>query len=179
MEVEKWKKDETPYLIFQCTKCSRWLHVKTIQKTKKCFACGRTHQVKKFTDAGQIVKGMSAAINIVKNKQDELAVKEHGKKPDLRSEKDFYIATTLNKIQPPNIVSQKEKEFNTDYSNDFRTILMTLSKKHKRFPGYMIKILADEYKIPEVEFNLLRLKCITEGILIPLKNDYYTVKIPK
>ena len=62
MEEAAFKKDETPYLIYESSKCRQFMYVKTTQKGKKCLRCGRTHVVSKIIDSGEIVYGMSAAV---------------------------------------------------------------------------------------------------------------------
>ena len=82
-------KDESNYIVFSCTKCHQYSYVKTTQKTKKCLRCNRTHQVQTLLGSGEIVKGMTAAVERVKVLQNELAEKELGRSPGLVSSKGF------------------------------------------------------------------------------------------
>ena len=100
MEEIAFKKDESPYLVFTCKKCRQYSYVKTTQKTKKCLRCGRTHQVKDILSLGEIIYGMTAAVEVVKQKQTELAI------PEFRSEGDFVVIT--NKFPIMNIFWNKQ-----------------------------------------------------------------------
>jgi hypothetical protein len=91
MEKGKWKRDETPYLIFQCSKCQQYSYVKTTQKTKKCLRCNHTHQVQHLLGKGEIVKGMTAAVERVIILQNKLSRNNLGRNPDLVSEKGFSL----------------------------------------------------------------------------------------
>ncbi len=91
MEEVGWRKDENPYLIFTCSKCTQYLYVKTTQKSKKCLRCGRQHKVSSIINSGEIVKGMTKAVEMVKTRQNELAVEELGAKPEFRAGDDFTI----------------------------------------------------------------------------------------
>ena len=93
MEDVGFKKNETPYLVFACKKCKEFSYVKTIQKTKKCLRCGKTHQVRDILNKGEVVNGMTEAVNAVKRKQNEIAI------PEFRSGGDFVI-TASNTARP-------------------------------------------------------------------------------
>lgn len=172
--VEKpvFKKDETPYLVFACIKCRQYSYVKSSQKTKKCLRCGCSHQVKDLLNRGEIVYGMSLAVNTVKKKQNELAV------PEFRSHNDFVIETNRNPKIPKSHSSSK-----TAYGNDldneikFKSLLHNLSKMYRKFPAYMIEILAENSGIPKQELPLLIKEFKNKKFLIQLKEDdlYYKV----
>ena len=144
MEHKKWEKDSTPYLVFTCSKCKQYSYVKTTQKTKKCLRCGRTHQVKNILDKGEIVNGMSKAVNKVKELQNSLG------KAQFSSEKEFVLHFL--------------KRFNSEESKNpyvlFQNVLEKLIAKYKKVPCYMVEILAQEYGIPASEIRLLALKYI-------------------
>ena len=91
MEEAGWKKDEKPYLIFTCSKCKQYLYVKTLQKTKKCLRCGRQHKVSSIINSGEIVKGITKAVEMVKTLQNELVIKEIGNTPELRAIDDYTV----------------------------------------------------------------------------------------
>ena len=170
MEKPAFEKDETPYLVFACNKCQQYSYVKTSQKAKKCLRCGRSHQVKTILKEGEIVFGMSVAVNTVKRKQNELAI------PEFRSQSDFVIET---KSHSKNLKSSPYSKGNT--SNDksselkFMSVLYDLSKLYRKFPAYMIEIAAEEAGISRKEMHLLIDKFKKEGFLIPDKNEksYY------
>ncbi|MCK4859155.1 MAG: hypothetical protein KAS87_01200, partial [Candidatus Omnitrophica bacterium] len=110
MEEIAFKKDETPYLVFVCKKCRQYSYVKTVQKTKKCLRCGRTHQVKDILNLGEIVSGMTEAVNTVKRKQTELAI------PEFRSEGDFVVAT--NKFSTRTPIKKSKRKVLSDKDSD-------------------------------------------------------------
>ena len=172
MEISRWKKDETSYLIFSCSKCKRWLYVKITQKTKKCLNCNKSHPVQKMMERGYIVSGLSNAIATIKQKQNELALEEMGSSPDLKTEKAFIIPNncSLKKAVP------NPKVLDGDHEETFKALLIQLSKKYKQFPKYLIMLLAKEYELPNHQISILISRFTKLGLLIPLKNNYYTLK---
>ena len=97
MEEATFKKDENPYLIFECTKCKQFMYVKTTQKGKKCLRCGRTHTVSKIINSGEIVNGMTTAVEEVKKKQNEFGISALGHTPELRAFGDFKTSGSESK----------------------------------------------------------------------------------
>ncbi len=95
MEEAGFKKDETPYIIFPCSKCKQYMYVKTTQKTKRCLRCGRSHKVVSINDSGEIVEGITEAVNTVKQKQAEFAIKENGNIPEFRAIGDFKSSNKI------------------------------------------------------------------------------------
>jgi len=168
MEDNTIKKDETPYLIFACTKCKEYSYVKTTQKTKKCLRCGRNHQVRDILKEGEVVSGMMEAVNAVKRKQNELAT------PEFRSGSDFVVATNTF-ARPKNSVSAlRNTDQSIDYKEKFNKMLLELSKLYKRFPEYMLEIMVENYGIPAIELKMLINKAKKSGILIKNgDNDTY------
>ncbi len=172
MEETAFKKDKTPYLIFACKKCQQFLYVKTTQKTKKCLRCGRSHQVKSVLNEGEIVRGMTLAVNTVKMLQNELAV------PEFRSQNDFIIDT--RSIQNNSLTLSHSKEKISDEPDNrlkFKTLLLNLSKLYSKFPSYMIEIMAEDTGIPNQELPRLIKKYKKKGFLIPLKDEQFYFKI--
>ena len=176
MEVKKWKRDETPYYIFACFKCGRMLYVKTLQKTKKCLTCNRTHQVAKLPHNTEMVYGMSKAIDAVKQKQNALAIQNTGHTPDLRANNNFHIGSHSIEHLEPHKKPLNSDEIDIDYDEAFKALLKDLFLKFTRFPGYMILMMASEYYIPEPEVSLLLSTFTQKGYLIALQNEYYTLK---
>lgn len=177
METHKWKKDETPYIVFTCSKCNQYIYVKTTQKTKKCLRCNHTHQVKKIS-AGELVKGMSTAVLTVKERQNELAIRELGNDPELRGYNDFCVTDkhkTLRNQEKENIEVKNLEDDN--YLDEFREILIHLAKMHKITPIFLINMMTEEKMIPYDEVKFLMKKFENSGMLIPLKNNYYKIKI--
>ncbi len=172
MEDITVKRDETPYLIFACRKCGGFSYVKTVQKTKKCLRCGRTHQVRDILKNSDVVYGMTEAVNTVKRKQNEFAT------PEFRSGSDFIVAT--HSIAKPkskgNALKSEDQEI--DYSPKFNEMLFELSRLYKRFPEYMLDIIAEDYKIPAIELISLMRNAKKSGVLIKDGDDdmYYRYK---
>jgi len=154
------KKDETPYLIFACKKCKEFSYVKTTQKTKKCLRCGRTHQVQRILNDGEVVCGMTEAVNSVKRKQNELAI------PEFRSGSDFVVATNTIARPKSRVAALRNEDQEVDYTEKFTEMLLELSKLYKRFPKYMLEIMAEDYGIPKIELKTLIRSAKKSGTLI-------------
>ena len=172
VEETAFKKDRTPYLIFACKKCQQFLYVKTTQKTKKCLRCGRSHQVKNVLNEGEIMSGMTLAVNTVKGKQNELAI------PEFRSQNDFIIDT--KSIQNNSLTFAYSKKENSDEPDNrlkFKTLLLNLSKLYSKFPAYMIELMAEDTGIPNQELLRLIKKFKKKGFLIPIKDELFYYKI--
>lgn len=173
MEDIAWKKDETPYVVFPCSKCRQYMYAKTIQKSKTCVRCGRSHIVNNIIESGKIVNGISVAVELVKQKQDEFAIQELGTRPDFRTSNDFFIANPSNST---NTSESKENGDNGEYEGAFKKMLWELSHKYKSFPLYIIEIMAENYGIPISEVKLLARSFQKRGILKRIKNYSYQVK---
>jgi hypothetical protein len=180
MEEIAFKKDETPYLVFTCSKCRQYSYVKTTQKTKKCLRCGRSHQVKDILSLGEVVYGMTEAVNIVKRKQTELAT------PEFRSEGDFVVAKNKFPTRTPpvkkskrKVLSDKDSDKNIAFKEQFIEALLELSKLYGKFPRYMFEIMAENYGIPALELKLLIKSFKKQGIITVLKNEdfYYQLEV--
>jgi hypothetical protein len=174
MEDGRWKKDKTPYLIFQCSKCHQYSYVKITQKTKKCLRCNRTHQVQKLLGKDEIVKGMTAAVESVKMLQNELARNELGRDPDLVSEKGFSLPQkgSIMQVRKFRFIDHDFEEEEDQYPI-FLTMLCELNSSYKKFPLYLMNIIADEKGIPHSVLPGLIRKAINEKKLKKL-NDLYT-----
>ena len=173
MEETVIKKDETPYIIFACKKCQQYSYVKTVQKTKKCLRCGRTHQVREILVDGEIVYGMTEAVNAVKRKQNELST------PEFRSESDFVVATNAI-VRPKNKIKViKDEDQKIDYGQKFTNMLFELSKLYKRFPSYMLEIMCKDYGIPVIELKTLIRSAKKSRMLIKNGDDDMYYKLNK
>jgi hypothetical protein len=175
MEDGRWTRDETPYLIFQCSKCQQYSYVKTTQKTKKCLRCNHTHQVHRLLGKGEIVKGMTAAVERVKWLQNNLARNLLGKDPDLVSEKGFslpqkevFIQASEHSKTNDTIIEEEE-----DYYPAFLEMLGKLKASYDKFPPYLIDIMAEEERIPHSLIPILMRKAIKDTKLRKL-SDLYT-----
>jgi len=155
MEQKKWEKDQTPYVVFICTKCQQYSYVKTTQKTKKCLRCGRTHQVKNILDKGEVVYGMTEAVNKVIQLQNSLG------EAQFSTENEFIVSLNNQIIQK----APKPLERMEDYEEKFQQCLTKLSSKYSRFPLHLMEIMAQNYEIPPSELKLLINKSLKNGIL--------------
>lgn len=175
MSDEGWKRDETPYLVFACSKCKQYLYVKTTQKAKKCLRCGRSHLVSNLIDKGEILKGMTSAVNRVKELQNRLTRKS----PELTTGNEYNIEKSKKVIKPSTCKpkSLETKENKMDYSNRFKEMLVELSKKYKKFPEYVIKLTAEENDIPTIELKELINKFVHKDLLKKGENNYYKLTI--
>ena len=161
-----WKKDENPYVIFKCAKCKQYQYVKTKQKAKKCLRCGRSHQVNKILKNGEVIIGLVNAMNLVKQRQNELALKEIGSNPDLRAVGDFFVASNVDNSINRKSASLRKKGPEGDFEQAFDQLLSRLSKLYNEFPIYMIKIMGEEFEIPHSELKLLIRRFINKKNLI-------------
>jgi hypothetical protein len=174
LEDIAFKKDETPYLIFTCTKCKEYSYVKTTQKTKKCLRCGRTYQVRDILKDGEVVYGMTEAVNTVKRKQNDLAI------PEFRSGSDFVIATNgTSQPKQKKVSALRSENQEIDYTGKFNEMLLELSKLYERFPKYMLEIMAQSYGIPALQVKDLVRNAILSGKLFKNGDDdlYYKYQL--
>jgi hypothetical protein len=159
-----FKKDETPYLVFVCKKCRQYLYVKTTQKSKKCLRCGFTHKVSSILDNGEMIEGMTAAVDFVKKRQNELAIKELGHTPEFRAFGDFKV-TTLN---PKN-------QCRGESDSKFEELLEEISTKYKKFPLYIIEIMAENYGITNADLKDLIKSFKKQGVLVQVNSYSYMI----
>ncbi|MFX1279868.1 MAG: hypothetical protein ACFFA3_10660 [Promethearchaeota archaeon] len=175
MEEATFKKDETPYLIFTCRKCSQYMYVKTTQKGKKCLRCGQNHIVSDILDSGKIVKGMTSAVEEVKKKQNEFAISELGNTPEFRAMTDFRITGFSSQFEEAEQNESEKKQ--EDYSIQFTAMLKEISLTYDRFPDYVFDVMADKFKIPQVELRLLEKEFLKKGILKKIYDRSYTINL--
>ena len=64
-----------------------------------------------------------------------------------------------------------------DYSETFYEMLESLQHHYRKFPKFMIEIMAENYNIPLKEIKPLMQKFRREGILLILKDEGYTFKL--
>ena len=172
MEENALKKDTTPYLVFACKKCQQFSYMKTTQKIKKCLRCGQSHQVKSVLNEGEIVNGMTLAVNTVKRKQNELAV------PEFRSQNDFVINTNSNQSKKNSLSIVKDKNCSElENYTKFKALLLRLSDLYGTFPAYMIDLMAENSGISNQEIPALIKKFENKGFLTPVKDEQFYYKI--
>ena len=172
MEEGRWKKDATAYLIFECKKCKQYLYVITTQKRKKCLRCGRNHIVSNILISGEIVNGMTAAVEKVKIRQDEFGKKELGETPEFRAYGDFTVA-----VKKSNDLILKDEESSKKISSQFKKMLREISSTYNKFPLYIIEVMAENYGIPSSELKHLTKRFQKKGILIQLDDYFYIIKL--
>jgi hypothetical protein len=173
MEDIAWKKDETPYIVFSCSKCHQYTYVKTTRKTKKCARCGRINNIPNISGMGELVIGISSAVELVKKKQEKLAIKELGTHPEFRTFNDFKVAQSLENLE----ISHENTDEDLKYQTRFKEMLIKLSMMYKSFPYYIIEIMAENYDIPNSEIKLLTRSFRKQGILIRQKDSSYCLSI--
>ncbi len=61
-----------------------------------------------------------------------------------------------------------------DYSDKFLEVLHYLATTYRKFPKFMIEIIAENYGIPSYKIKELIHKFRKEGILVIVKNEGYT-----
>ena len=126
--------------------------------------------VSNLIGSGEIVNGISVAVERVKEKQNELAIKELGAPPEFRSFNDFNVATS---IKSSRIGEDQEEDV---YICKFKKMLIKLAEMYKELPFYVIEIMADNYNIPSSEVKILTRFFQKKGILIQKANSNYVVK---
>ena len=116
----------------------------------------------------EVVYGMTEAVNAVKRKQNELAI------PEFRSGSDFVIATQSIVRTKSKVKELKGDEEEIDYLAKFTAMLLELSKLYKRFPKYMLEIMAEDHDIPALELKSLIMSAKKSGTLVKNSdNDLY------
>lgn len=168
MEDKTWERDRTPYILFACEKCHQYTYVKSTQNSKKCVRCGYTHKVNKIRYQGEIVNGISRAVELVKQKQNEIAIKELGSEPEFRTSGDFIVT---GKIKSQKIIVNNDSG-DVDYLDRFKQMLSNISETHNLFPYYIIEIMAENYGIPQTEVKLLTRKLQKQGYLIRKNGEF-------
>lgn len=171
LEGGAFKKDKKPYLVFTCVKCGQYSYVKLTQKGKKCLRCGRTHQVSKIKNSGEIVNGISAAVEMVKKRQNKLAIETLGGDPDLLTTQSF------KKVKEPSFTTYKEGKEDSDNYEKFKRSLIKKTNRFSEFPKYVIDLIAEEIALSQPEKRKYIGLLTKEGILISIKNDFYRTNL--
>ncbi|MBD3254796.1 MAG: hypothetical protein GF383_06870 [Candidatus Lokiarchaeota archaeon] len=142
-----FRRDKTPYFVFQCERCEQYSYVKTTQKAKKCLRCGKTYHIAKIRTQKEVetVLGMTLALERVKELQSRIAWEV-----DFRSPFDFKRppkskSRPLQKARRQ--ISREVIDENT-YETLFQNLLTEISHLYSSFPFYALEILNDKSKIP-------------------------------
>ncbi len=64
-----------------------------------------------------------------------------------------------------------------EYEERFKEGVERLSKMYKRIPDNLLNMMVEEQLIPLNEGELLIRKFVQLGMLLPLKNNYFKIKI--
>lgn len=110
---------------------------------------------------------------MVKIRQNELAIKKLGARPELRANGDFKVASSLSKSYGQHL---KEKSETDGYDIKFKEMLIEISSMYDAFPYYVLEVMADNHGIPSKEVNILTRNWLKKGDLIKLKDNFYTIK---
>jgi hypothetical protein len=143
------------------------------QKSKKCLRCGHTHQVSSIIPGGEVVLGITNALELVKKMQEKLKGNPH-----------FEVANSfnilINELSIPRNIKKHNKEREGIliekqlYSSQFKEMLHDLGSSYKSFPRYLIEIMADVYSIPKKEVpRLIRIMINQEILGQSEENDHY------
>lgn len=168
--MDETKKDKTPYIVFACKKCNQYIYAKSSQKNKKCSRCGHAHRMSEMISSGTIVNGISNALCVIKNKQDELALKVQGSPPKLRP---------FDKRQIDLVSGQDALGSEKNSTSNFTKDLMAFFKIHEEIPKYAIELLAEQHKMSRPETNRLIRNFVEKGVLTPQGYDYYKIRKSK
>jgi len=98
------------------------------------------------------VNGISTAVEVVKARQNELAIQTLGDTPDLRASSDFKVARLNTSAKE---VKHIETEGDDGLMEDYRKMLIKISSLYTKFPLYVIEVMADNYGIPSSEIKIL------------------------
>ncbi len=118
----------------------------------------------------EYVNGLSLAVNRVKEKQNNLAIKELGHPPELRGLNEYKFKPKVNSKKEK---MMKKKEEIEGKKEKFQKLLFELSKKYRIFPKYMIELLIDDYQIPKTKLNNLIMYDLKKKILEEINKNYY------
>ena len=79
-------------------------------------------------------------------------MKERGDIPEFRAIGDFKSSLKIEK----KIIKVKENsDMEKDLPSRFKQMLSEISRLYSRFPYYIIKLMAEDYKIPNDELKIL------------------------
>jgi hypothetical protein len=137
--------------------------------------CNRTHQVQTLLGSGEIVKGMTAAVERVKVLQNELAEKELGRSPGLVSSKGFSLPQKNDFIQASGKHTENDHiiKGEDEYYPAFLEMLGKLKTSYDKFPRYLIDIMAESVGIPLSELPSLIRKALRKKIIVQEDNLFH------
>ncbi len=203
MEHEYLKKDLSPYIIFKCPSCQNFLYFKQGKKSKTCTRCNRRFGLKPIlANKIMIVKGMTAAVNKVKELQNRRALKELGEAPKLHATNQYQLKRSssffIENKNSHESISFKKKMRDEGYNKSLESkkkvrddgdheSLETLTKQmklelwkmfktHGKLPAHVINLIFQHHDISNRERNKILSKLISEKIVLPQKNNYFIIK---
>ncbi len=177
MEEMGFVKDEKPYIIFKCTKCGRYLYVKKEgQKGKKCPMprCGRSHPVVSIK-IEEIVLGLTAAVDTVKQRQNEMVSQEFGNVSSFRTTNDFVINSKVQIIPSQSSKKKVKLSEEVDYKAVFYAMLKDIRKSYDFIPEYVLCMKAKEFSIPVSELKLALKHGIRNKLISHEKDNYFRI----
>ena len=172
------KKDQKPYLVAPCICCKQYFYVNLTkgQKIKKCLRCGKRNSVLK--SRGEVVKGMTAALERVKERQHQFSLQQEGRDPDYHvgSEDGFVVASA--RPDPEDVIqgnkAGRKNEAEDNFEAEFEALLRHVSQEYDAFPEYVLGMKADEFHVPRDELKVLIQSYLRRGILSK-NHDYLTL----
>ncbi|MHA1671100.1 MAG: DUF1922 domain-containing protein [Promethearchaeota archaeon] len=183
MEQNYKKKDLSPYVIFKCPNCHGFLYFKQGKKFKTCTRCNRRFSVKTIlANKIMIVKGMTAAVNKVKELQNQRALKELGDAPKLQANNQYQLNKSSsffieNENSHDSISFEKKMRKSLEtITKQIKLELWKMFKTHGKLPAHIINLIFQHHDISNRERNKIMSKLISEKILLPQKNNYFIIK---
>lgn len=150
--------------MFSCSKCKHYSYVRISQKGKKCLRCGRAHVVVNLDKISEVVNGVTAARDRVIQLQNELATQELGGEPALRAASDFYLPISgFKTLSPISRLGADREERGLFIA--FKSVLEKLHQHYKKYPPYLIELLALDRGISKEESKLLMAEFLNKGLL--------------
>ncbi|MHA1725439.1 MAG: DUF1922 domain-containing protein [Promethearchaeota archaeon] len=179
MDHKYMKKDLSPYIIFKCPSCHNFLYFKQGKKSKTCTRCNRRFGLKPIlANKIMIVKGMTAAVNKVKELQNRQALKELGEAPKLHANNQYQLkrSSSLFIENKKKVRDDGDQESLETLTNQIKLELWKMFKMHGKLPVYVINMIFQHHDISNRERNKIMSKLILEKILLPQKNNYFIMK---
>ncbi len=123
-----------------------------------------------------VAKGMTEALNLVRQNQYQLSIKE------LKGDTGFSIPNDISlsfnagsseELFERKLKNKKKRELEDDYESEFKELLLKINESYDKFPFYLIKSLLEEFKIPKSQLKLLIPKFVQKGMLIRMSGNYF------
>ncbi|HEC37255.1 hypothetical protein LCGC14_0899780 [marine sediment metagenome] len=109
---------------------------------------------------------------MVKQKQAEFSRKKVCEIPEFRTTGDFKSS---NKVSIASVQRIEKLGNIEDYTPDFKRMLSELSLTYKKFPYYIIEMMAEEYNIPNNELKILIPDFLRRGFLKRVRKNLFKI----